>query len=58
MKTSKSLTRVKSGPLTEEEREEFYRILNDPEAFDTVVEKALGGWRRGRGWKRTSRSYP
>ena len=37
---------MKSGPLTEEEREEFYRILNDPEAFDTVVEKALGGWGR------------
>jgi ferric-dicitrate binding protein FerR (iron transport regulator) len=52
MKISKSLTRIRSGPLTEEERQEFYRILNDSEAFDAVVERALEGWRRGRAWKK------
>jgi len=58
MKTSKSLTRIRSGPLTEDERREFYRILNDSEAFDAVVERALEGWRRtGRAWKRTKKSH-
>jgi hypothetical protein len=39
-------------PLTEEERKKLRRILDDPKAVDSVIDKALKGW-RGRGaWKK------
>jgi len=41
--------------MTEEEKKEFYRILNDDKAFDEMLQKALDGWRRGRAWKRIRR---
>ncbi len=52
-----SVARIKSGPLTQKEREQFYRVLNDTEAFDIVLENALAGWRTGRAWKKIEKAW-
>ena len=38
--------------LTEKERKKFHKLINDPEAMDALLDKALKGWRRGKGWKK------
>ncbi len=50
------MAQIKSGPLTQKEREQFYRGLNDTEAFDIVLERALAGWRTGRAWKKIEKA--
>ena len=40
-------------PLTEAEKEKLHKLLNDPQALDRVIDKALKGWRGG--WKKTKK---
>jgi exonuclease VII small subunit len=41
--------------LTEKERKKLCELINDPEAMDEVLEKALKGWRRGKNWKKQTK---
>jgi hypothetical protein len=41
-------------PLTEVEKEKLHKLINDPDALDQVIDKALKGWRSG--WKGTKKS--
>jgi hypothetical protein len=41
-------------PLTKEEKEKLHRLINDPEALDRVIDKALKGWHGN--WKKTRKS--
>lgn len=42
-------------PLTELEKRKFRELVNDPRAMDTILDKALKGWRRGKSWKKQTK---
>ncbi|MHB2036157.1 MAG: hypothetical protein ACYCPW_05375 [Nitrososphaerales archaeon] len=42
-------------PLTEKERKKLRELVNDPEAVDTILDKALKGWRRGKSWNKQTK---
>lgn len=49
--------RMKSSleePLTEAEKAKLHKLIQDPEALDRVINKALKGWRGG--WKKMKKS--
>ena len=43
---------LEEPPLTEKERKRLHELVNNPRAIDTVLDKALKGWRRGKSWKK------
>jgi len=42
-------------PLTEKERMKLKEVISDPDKLDSLLDKALKGWRRGKGWTRQTR---
>ncbi len=42
-------------PLTEQERTKLKEIMKDPEKIDSLLDKALKGWRRGKSWTKQTR---
>jgi hypothetical protein len=43
-------------PLTEKERTKLKEMMNDSAKLDSLLDRALKGWRSGKGWtKQTKR---
>ena len=40
--------------MTRAEKEKLHRLIEDPEALDRVIDKALKGWHSG--WKKMKKS--
>ena len=43
-------------PLTKAERVKLRSILSNPKALDTVIDRALDGWKGRRTWKKRTKS--